>query len=504
MNGSEKTEVRSPGLERYIWTLAVIWTVIVAASLVWNVTHMNQNTLEEARIQARVAYDKDVIYRYWNAEHGGVYVPVTEETQPSPYMSHLSERDITTPSGRTLTLVNHAYMARQVHELEAERYGARGHLTSLNPIRPKNAPDPWETEALQAFERGETEVSSVEKIEGEEYMRLMRPLITEKVCLNCHSVQGYQEGDIRGGISVSIHMAPMWAAARMHTRMMALGHGLLWLVGLGGLFLGRRRLRRSEGERRQAEEELKKAYGDLKTLDDLKSNIITNVRHELRTPITIANDSLELLKEETTGVERNRLIAVARDALLKQDMIVDNLVNAAVMEKRKFELKLEPLDMAQMIPSVIDEFKPVATRKKITVESKIGEGLPRVSADYHEMEYVLRNIFDNALKFTGKGGKITVDAREETGMVEICVADTGIGIAKEHHEKIFEHFYQIDSGAMRRYSGTGMGLPVAKGVVEAHGGKIWVESEPGKGSKFCFTLPVANGGGDNSESSAGG
>ncbi|MEE8403616.1 MAG: ATP-binding protein [Candidatus Hydrothermarchaeaceae archaeon] len=494
MNGSEKTEVRSPELERYIWALAVVWTLIVAASLVWNVAHMNQNTLEEARIQARVAYDKDVVYRYWNAKHGGVYVPVTEETQPSPYMSHLSERDITTPSGRTLTLVNHAYMVRQVHELEGEKHGTRGHLTSLDPIRPENAPDPWEARALQAFERGEAEVSSVEKIEDEEYMRLMRPLITEKVCLNCHSVQGYKEGDIRGGISISIPMAPMWAAARMHMLMMALGHGLLWLTGLGGLFLQGRRLRRSERERRKAEEELKKAYEDLKSLDSLKSNIITNVRHELQTPITIANDSLELLKEETKGVERNRLIAMARDALLKQAMIVGNLVNAAAMEKRKFELKLEPLDVAQMIPRVIDEFEPIARRKNIVVESRIDEGLPRVSADYHEMGHVVRNLLNNALKFTDGGGRVTVDAREEKGMVEICMADTGIGIAKEHHEKIFEHFYQIDSGAMRRYSGTGMGLAVAKAVVEAHGGKIWVENEPGKGSRFCFTLPIAKGG----------
>jgi hypothetical protein len=101
--------------------------------------------------------------------HGGVYVPVTEETQPNPYLSDVPERDLITPSGRHLTLINPAYMTRQVYELMKESYGVRGHITSLNPIRPENKPDTWETQALRAFESGKTEVSSIEKIEGKEF-----------------------------------------------------------------------------------------------------------------------------------------------------------------------------------------------------------------------------------------------------------------------------------------------------------------------------------------------
>ncbi|GAG33923.1 unnamed protein product, partial [marine sediment metagenome] len=115
---------------------------------------VKQKTLEAARIQARTAHAKDVIYRRWNAGYGGVYVPVTKKTQPNPYLSGIPERDITTPSGRTLTLINPAYMTRQVHELAKEKYGVLGHITSLNPIRPQNAPDPWEIKALEEFERG--------------------------------------------------------------------------------------------------------------------------------------------------------------------------------------------------------------------------------------------------------------------------------------------------------------------------------------------------------------
>lgn len=661
MNDPESTKTDHAHLERYIWTLVAVWTVVVAASLVWNGVMMKQDTMELARVQARVAYDKDVMYRQWNSEHGGVYVPVTKKTQPSPYMVHSPERDITTPSGRVLTLMNHAYMVRQVHELEAKQSGVRGHLTSLNPIRPGNAPDPWETQALQAFERGDVEVSSVENIDGKEYMRLMRPLTTEKVCLKCHAVQGYKEGDIRGGMSISIPMAPLWAVGRAHLLAMVVGHVFIWLVGIGGFFFGGHRLKRSERKRRQAEgglrhsteelhaiheidkniierpdlsslltfivgkakeltmadtafygfveddviyhrafigihtktfkdlklkkgtglgwhvldvkkpvavedifsderfkdspydekeglvsflavpftsgrgeplgvlyvanrrktkftdsqirtlvtlagqtslavehaklfEETRKNYEDLKTLDEMKSEIIANVSHEMRTPITIVRGSLELMEAEADKAKRDGLITMARDTLARLDLIVGNLIDAAVMEKRELKLKLDTINMAQMIPLLISEFKPIAEQKKITIESKFGDRLSRVLADYHEIGQVFRNLFNNALKFTDEGGKITVDAHKEGDMVKICITDTGIGIPKKDHKKIFERFYQIDSSVTQRYSGTGMGLTIAKEIVEAHGGKIWVESEPGKGSKFCFTLPLSKKG----------
>ena len=272
-------KIRTPllQLKRFIWGLATVWTIIAAASLLWHTVQTKQE--EDAQSQARVAYEKDVIYRRWNAVHGGVYVSVTKETQPNPHLSDIPERDISTPSGKMLTLMNPAYMTRQAHELEKQKLGVRGHITSLNPIRPENAPDSWETEALRAFERGDAEISSVEDIEGKKYMRLMRPLITEKGCLKCHAKQGYHEGDIRGGISVSIPMEPFWAIERKHVITFALVYGLLWMAGLCGLGLGGQRLMRTERERRQAEEALQKAHEELekkveeRTADLAKANI---------------------------------------------------------------------------------------------------------------------------------------------------------------------------------------------------------------------------------------
>ncbi len=186
--------------------------------------------------------------------HGGVYVPVTERTVPNPYLD-VPERDITTPSGRRLTLMNPAYMTREVHDLVKDTYGIYGHITSLNPIRPENAADAWETRALQAFERGEEEVSSVEDFVGEPHMRLMRPLVTEEGCLKCHAAQGYNVGDIRGGISVSVPMAPLLATGRSRLTALYLGHGVIWAIGLAVIGLGVQRIRREIAQRRRAEEE---------------------------------------------------------------------------------------------------------------------------------------------------------------------------------------------------------------------------------------------------------
>ena len=245
-----------PEMKGYAVAALVLWTVAIALSALWNIQQMKEKTLETALAQAQYAYLKDISFRRWNAMHGRVYVPATETTPPNPYLKDISERDISTPSGRRLTMMNPAYMTRQLYELMKKEYGILGHITSLKPIRPQNAPDAWETKALQMFAQGRTEFNSVEEIEGKAYLRHMKPLATEKSCLTCHAKQGYHEGDIRGGISVSIPMEPLTAIERGNTLRLAAGHILLWFIGAGGLFLGTRRILVSDSKRRRMEEVL--------------------------------------------------------------------------------------------------------------------------------------------------------------------------------------------------------------------------------------------------------
>jgi diguanylate cyclase (GGDEF)-like protein len=209
--------------------------VVVAASLIWNLAQQRRETLALAYTTAITLYEKDILYRRWASGHGGVYVPVTPATPPSPYLSHLPERDIQTPSGHRLTLINPAYMNRQVYELAQEIGQPQGHLHSLKPLRPENVPDPWETAALKAFAQGQAEVRGIGKLDGKEVFRLMRPFITEKGCLGCHAEQGYRLGEVRGGISLAVPMASLRQAQGPMKVALIGGHGLLWLLGVVGI-----------------------------------------------------------------------------------------------------------------------------------------------------------------------------------------------------------------------------------------------------------------------------
>ena len=243
----DKSIIKRTGL-----LIAVIWTVLVFSGAGWQLFDGYKNTLESIRIQASDSFEKDLVYRRWAAEHGGVYVPPTKETPPNPYLSHIKNRDITTHSGMELTLVNPAYMTRQVHELGRKQYGLQGHITSLTPLRPENVPDAWEKEALQAFERGEAEVFELTTIGDKDFLRLMRPMITEVPCLKCHAKQGYEEGDIRGGISISVPMANQFKLMYRHIAIVTITYILVWLIGLGGVWFSSVRIGRYIRERNRS------------------------------------------------------------------------------------------------------------------------------------------------------------------------------------------------------------------------------------------------------------
>jgi len=269
--GREKGALEDPrkggaGIQSYTWVLITAWTLVIVISLGWNLYQARQEIQAMALTAARINFDKDILYRRWGAIHGGVYVPVTPATPPNPYLEHLPERDLTTPAGRQLTLMNPAYMTRQVYTFSQKESAIRGHLTSLKPLRPENRPDPWEAQALKSFEQGKSEASAIADLEGQPYLRLMRPFKTEKGCLKCHAQQGYREGDIRGGISVSIPLAPLYASQQRTTFTISLGHGLLWLVGLAGIGLGRRRLTTAWQTQERTEAALRRSNHQLKDL----------------------------------------------------------------------------------------------------------------------------------------------------------------------------------------------------------------------------------------------
>lgn len=239
--------------------ISTSWTIFILVSAIWN---MDQHEKEiNAIIQqiGRSSIERDKLYRQWNSMHGGVYVPVTEKIQPNSYLTPEMAplRDLTISPDLTLTMINPACMTRQVYELAREKNTVSGHITSLNTVNPKNKADAWEEKALNAVEQGAVEYSETIKIGGQEYLRMLLPLRTEKACLKCHAVQGYKEGDLRGGISVSLPLASFHDYSGVQHKAILAAYFAIWATGLLGIFLGYVVLARGEAVRKKAEEQIR-------------------------------------------------------------------------------------------------------------------------------------------------------------------------------------------------------------------------------------------------------
>jgi PAS domain S-box-containing protein len=258
MDGNEQRhESRTAQVRRltyYSLWLAASWTVLIAVSFSLGYIQQSEKALSISLAEARSALEKDLLYRSWAQSFGGIYAPVTEKNQPNNYLSKIPERDINTPSGRPLTLVTPSNMIRQVFEMARNQPEiGQGHITNLNPHRPEFEPDLWETNALRAFQRGANEVSEIQMIDGRPYMRLMRPMMTQNPCLECHTAQGIVPGTIQGGISVSVPIAQVRKAMTSTLVSSAFGHGLFWILGLAGIGLGSRNLIRKAATLEQSE-----------------------------------------------------------------------------------------------------------------------------------------------------------------------------------------------------------------------------------------------------------
>jgi diguanylate cyclase (GGDEF)-like protein len=198
-------------LDRRLWLLPmVVWASIVSWSLYSNIRSITDHNMELAHATAQNIFRIVQLTRYWNARHGGVYVPISPYAEPNPYLD-VPNRDIETRDNLKLTMINPAYMTRQLTELIEKDSEVSFHITSLKPLRPQNRADPWERLALQKFENGLASYSERVVDADGDLFRYMAPLFVREPCLKCHEQQGYQLGDIRGGISVTLDSSYIFA-----------------------------------------------------------------------------------------------------------------------------------------------------------------------------------------------------------------------------------------------------------------------------------------------------
>ncbi len=274
MDQKEAVYPRITNLKNIFSGLFIFWTFVIVFSAIWNIHGLKKMTDDMVMKEARSNFNKDQAVRLWATAHGGVYVPVSSVTPPNPYLKHLPHRDIVTGSGKKLTLMNPAYMLRQMMVQYEELYGVKGHITSLNPLRPENGPDRWETSTLKLFEKGQKEIFTREKLGEDMYFRLMQPMITRQGCLKCHGIQGYKEGQVRGGVSISVPMSDYLFIEQAKIRQTLISHFFFWLSGVCICYLGYRSLTIASKKQQQTEIKLIRSQQTYQSLVEKQTDLV--------------------------------------------------------------------------------------------------------------------------------------------------------------------------------------------------------------------------------------
>src|SRR5687768_892447 len=223
-----------------------------------------------------------------------------------------------------------------------------------------------------------------------------------------------------------------------------------------------------------------------------RDDLVAIVSHDLRNPVHTINMAASFLLETAPADDRRvtsrRQLEVIRRSANRANRLISDLLDVARIQAGGLAVEPVAVDAASLVQEAMEAAAPLATGKALTIEREVPENLPAVCSDRDRVLQVFGNLIGNAIKFTPEGGRITIRAESETLAVKFCVRDTGPGIPPEHAAHVFDRYWQAKSTAKL---GTGLGLSIAKGIVEAHSGRIWVESEPGQGASFFFTLPAA-------------
>ncbi|MGQ9666069.1 MAG: GAF domain-containing protein [Anaerolineae bacterium] len=227
--------------------------------------------------------------------------------------------------------------------------------------------------------------------------------------------------------------------------------------------------------------------------DRAKSEFVSTVSHELRTPMTSIKGYTDLLVMGAVGElneTQQRFLKIIQQNADRLTSLINDLLDISRIETGRIELNMTPVDLGELIRSVAVSMAGQAAQNGLTLQVQVEENLPLTMADKDRLMQVLVNLVGNAILYTDQGGRVDICARPVESAIVVEVADTGIGIPKEDLGKIFDRFYRGESERVQQCQGTGLGLAIVKSFVEMHGGRIWVESEPGKGSVFTFTLPI--------------
>ncbi|MGE5674792.1 MAG: ATP-binding protein [Mycobacterium leprae] len=446
--------------------------------------------------------------------------------------------------------LNPAAVGRGVGDIFGDMTGIRLKQTRFQVRRPENAPDGFDVEALTRFTADPTLTEYDRQVteNGAPVYRYAVPLKMEKECLVCHGEpagqrdvagypkEGYKEGQLGGAITVALPMADAIAGIRRNTLTQVwvivgtlLGSLLaIYLlsrrlvtdplsrlarvatrIGQGHLEIQPGELQASQrsrellvvaGEMETMARSLKELYEDLEAkvsartqeleqANQLQGQFLATVSHELRTPLTSIIAFTELLLKQAEGQPREYLEDVL-DSSRRLLGMVNDLLDLSRLEAGRVQLFTDVVDVPELLMGIEPVLRPLAAKKQIQLTLLPMPDLPLVLVDPRRVRQVFMNLIDNAIKFTPEGGQVNIGARRLDGWVEVGIDDSGPGVPAEHRQQIFEPFRRLELPG-RQHPGSGLGLALCRSLIELHGGQIWVTDSPSGGSRFCFTLPVA-------------
>lgn len=480
--------MRPPFSKHAILLALVVWTVAIGGVLVWDQSTQRQHAEALARKEAHSHFNKDLAFRMWATRHGGVYVPIDERTPPNPGLAHIPERDIETPSGRKLTLMNPAYVLRQVMGEFGDLYGVKGKITSLKLMNPRNAADEWEAAALRRFEKGEKEAFEFTDMDGKPYLRLMRPLPVVAGCLKCHAFQGYKVGDVRGGVGVAVPMQPYLddLSASMHEHWVILCAA--WLLGMGAIAALIVQVRRRFDEQVAAAAALEQRGRVIARANAELQRFAEVTAHHLQEPArriaSYAERLTEQLGERIEDAEtRLSLEFIGQQARRQQNLLRDVERYLAAGQPRG---DLGNADAGKVVAGVLEKLSDRIAAAGATVSVST---LPLARIDAPRLSDLFAVALDNALNHgRGEGPlRISIEGEHLGDRVRYRISDNGPGIEEQYRERVFRLFERLTPGGDG--GSTGLGLAIVRRIADSCGGRAWLEETPGGGC--CLLLELS-------------
>lgn len=477
------------------------WTFFVLIFLAI-IIHLTIKSNNEIIKETAASFFKEIVTtRAWNAMHGGVYVFADEDNPPNPYLK-VPYRDIFTTDSMMLTLINPAYMTRQISELAEKNNNIHYHITSNNPTRELNAADQWETDALNSFENGETFAFERSLYKEKDHYRYMAPLMVDPSCMLCHAEQGYQVGDVRGGISVSIDSSPYDKKIKIELASITIIHIVFLIIGLLGISYAQKiivkqfKLTRLKSQQLALHKNrLAQSNAMLVELNSQKEKFLSIIAHDLKNPVGAIMGLSEILSEEIETIDkksRQIMINNLHSSAVNTFNLMENLLTWSRSKQGKIEYNPSKLILQKEVQTATDFINQSIPTKGIKIITSL-ENFKKTEiwVDKDMLSTILRNLLTNAIKFTEENGTINISANlTDTDHIAITIKDTGIGMSEEKVKDLFKIDKSSSTPGTNNEKGTGLGLILVKEFVELNKGKLSVLSHINKGTSITFTVPL--------------